>query len=207
MIEKERREADVACVGTPDHMHAPMAMSAMRQGLHVYVQKPLTHDIYEARRLAMVARKRNLTTQMGIQNHSAREYRTAAALIQGGAIGKIREVHSWSEKKWGDADPLPAQTDSPPSTLNWDLWLGAAAMRPFIGGQYYHPQNWRKRIDFGTATFGDMGCHILDPVFTALRLTAPLTVRSEGVAPNATNWALNTAIHYVFPGTAVTEGK
>jgi predicted dehydrogenase len=207
LLDKEHREVDVACVGTPDHMHAPIAMAAMHRGLPVYVQKPLAHDIYEIRRLTMFARKKNLVTQMGIQNHSAKEYRTAAALIQAGAIGKIKEVHSWSEKKWGDPDPLPNQTDTPPSTLNWDLWLGVAAARPFIGGGYYHPMNWRKRLDFGTATFGDMGCHIFDPVFTALRLTAPLSVRSEGPAPNAHNWAINTIIHYVFPGTEVTEEK
>jgi len=207
LLVKERKEVDVACVGTPDHMHAPIAMNAMRNGLPVYVQKPLAHDIHEIRHLTSFARKKNLVTQMGIQNHSAREYRTAAALIQGGAIGKVKEVHSWSEKKWGDPDPLPNQTDTPPSTLNWDLWLGVGAARPFIGGNYYHPMNWRKRLDFGTATFGDMGCHIFDPVFTALRLTAPLTVRSEGPAPNTHNWALNTIIHYVFPGNDLTEDK
>ena len=208
MLAKERSEMDIACVGTPDHMHAPIAMTAMRQGLHVYVQKPLTHDIFEARRLAEIARKKKLVSQMGIQNHSHREYRTAAALIQAGAIGKVKEVHSWSEKKWGDSDPLPSQTDTVPSTLNWDLWLGVAAARPFIGGGYYHPSNWRKRIDFGTATFGDMGCHIFDPVFTALRLTAPLTVRSGGRrAESRTTGRCDTVIHYVFPGNELTEGK
>lgn len=207
MLAKEGKAIDVACVGTPDHMHAAQAMSAMSKGLHVYVQKPLAHDIFEVRRLTAMARKKKLVTQMGIQQHSTREYRTAVAVIQSGAIGKIKEVHSWSEKKWGDTDPLPTRTDTPPSTLNWDQWLGVAAPRPYIGEQYYHPGNWRKRIDFGTATFGDMGCHILDPVFSALRLTAPITVRSEGAAPNATNWALNTEIHYVFPGTQFTEEK
>ncbi len=82
------------------------------------------------------------------------------------------------------------RTDTPPSTINWDLWLGTAAARPFIGRQYYHPVNWRKRIDFGTATFGDMGCHIYDPVFSGLQLTAPLSVRSEGPAPGEHNWAI-----------------
>lgn len=207
MLARERGEIDIACIGTPDHMHAPIAMTAMRQGLHVYVQKPLTHDIFEARKLTATARKKKLVSQMGIQNHSAKEYRTAASLIQSGAIGKIKEVHSWSEKKWGDTDPKPSQTDAIPPALNWELWLGVAAARPFIGGQYYHPGNWRKRIDFGTATFGDMGCHIFDPVFTALRLTAPITVRSEGAAPNADNWALDTVIRYVFPGNELTEGK
>ena len=106
----------------------------------------------------------------------------------------------------GRFEPRPSTTDAVPSTLNWDLWLGTAAVRPFIGGSYYHPSNWRKRIDFGTATFGDMGCHIYDPVFGGLQLTAPISVRSAGPAPNEHNWALNSVIHYVFPGTAFTDG-
>ena len=207
MLAKEKGNLDAACVGTPDHMHAPVAMSAMRLGIPVYVQKPLAHNIYEIRRLTEFARKKNLVTQMGIQVHSRTEYKTAVALVQSGAIGKIKEVHSWSEKKWGDPDPMPDRKDDVPPGLDWDQWLGVAQSRPFLGDTYYHPGNWRKRIDFGTATFGDMGCHIIDPVFGALSLTAPLSVRSEGPAPTQHNWALNSIIHYVFPGTAVTEGK
>jgi predicted dehydrogenase len=207
MLDKERKNLDIACVGTPDHMHAPMAMTAMRMGLHVYVQKPLTHDIYEARKLAETARKKKLVTQMGIQVHSAREYQAAVEIVRGGAIGKVKEVHSWSNKKWGDTDPMPDRSDPVPATLKWDQWLGVCEPRPHIGGEYYHPVNWRKRIDFGTATFGDMGCHILDPVFSALSLTAPVSVRSEGPAPSQHNWALNSVIHYLFPGTPLTDGK
>lgn len=206
MLDKERKNLDIACVGTPDHMHAPQAMSSMRAGLHVYVQKPLTHDLFEARKLTETARKKHLVSQMGIQIHSSREYKTAVRLVQDGAIGKIKEVHAWSNKKWGDTDAFPNRTDPVPDTLNWDLWLGVAAARPYID-KYYHPGNWRKRIDFGTATFGDMGCHIYDPVFGALALTSPLSVRSEGPAPNEHSWAVNAVIHYVFPGTPFTEGK
>jgi hypothetical protein len=206
MLAKERRTIDIACVGTPDHMHAPCAMSAMRLGKPVYVQKPLAHDIFEVRRLAETARKRKLVSQMGIQIHSNREYKAAVALIRGGAIGKVKEVHSWSNKKWGDPEPVPDRADPVPATLNWEEWLGTGATRPYLQG-YYHPSNWRKRIDFGTATFGDMGCHIFDPVFDALQLTAPASVRSEGPVPTQHNWALNSVIHYVFPGTAFTEGK
>lgn len=206
MLDKEKRNLDAVCVGTPDHMHAPMAMSAMRLGLPVYQQKPMAHSIYEVHMLTAMARKKNLVTQMGIQIHSTREYKSAVQLIQSGTIGKIKEVHSWSEKKWGDSDPLPQRTDPVPATFNWDRWIGVAQPRPFIA-DVYHPVNWRKRIDFGTATFGDMGCHILDPVFGALGLAAPLSVRSEGAAPNAQSWALDSVIHYVFPGTSVTEAK
>jgi predicted dehydrogenase len=207
MLDRERKNIDIACVGTPDHMHAATAMSAMQHGLHVYVQKPLAHDLFEVRRLTETARKKNLVSQMGIQVHSARQYRTAVQVIQSGAIGKIKEVHSFSEKKWGDPDPMPDRSDPVPANLNWDLWLGNAAARPYLGAEYYHPMNWRKRIDFGTATFGDMGCHIYDPVFGSLQLTAPISVRSSGPAPTQHNWALHSVIHYVFPGTQYTAAK
>lgn len=107
----------------------------------------------------------------------------------------------------GDTTPKPNRVDPVPAGFNWDLWLGVAAERPFIGNGYYHPGNWRKRIDFGTGTFGDMGCHIYDPVFKALALTAPLSVRSEGPAPNENSWAIDAIIHYIFPGTEFSEGK
>jgi predicted dehydrogenase len=206
MLRKERGQIDAACVGTPDHMHAPQAISSMRAGLPVYVQKPLAHDIHEVRTLMKMARSKNLATQMGIQIHSWREYKTAVSLIQSGAIGKVKEVHTWSEKKWGDIETLPTAADPIPEGFNWDQWLGVAAARPFIK-DVYHPGNWRKRLDFGTATFGDMGCHILDPVFGALQLGSPLSVRSEGAAPNGESWALDTLIRYVFPGTAFTSEK
>jgi hypothetical protein len=206
MLDQEKG-IDSVNVSTPDHMHAPMGMSAMLRGKHMYGQKPLTHDLYETRQLTRYARQKKLVTQMGIQIHSNSEYRLAVRLIQDLAIGKVKEVHTWSDKKWGDTTPLPARIDPVPANFNWDMWLGVASERPFIGEGYYHPSNWRKRLDFGTGTFGDMGCHIYDPVYKALALTAPLSVRSEGPAPNAWNWAINAEIHYVFPGTAYTEGK
>jgi hypothetical protein len=182
-------------------------MTALQMGLHVYVQKPLSHDIYESRRLTEVAREKKRVSQMGIQIHSYNEYRLAVKLVQEGVIGKIKEVHTWSNKKWGDPAPRPDRSDPVPEGFDWDLWLGVCAPRPFIGNGYYHPANWRKRLDFGTGTFGDMGCHIYDPVFKALALTAPLSVRSEGPPPNADNWANDAKILYVFPGTRFTEGK
>jgi len=206
MLDQEK-DLDSVNVSTPDHMHAPMAMSALQLGRHVYCQKPLTHDIYETRQLTLAARKKRLVTQMGIQIHSGPEYRLAVRLIQDLAIGKVLEVHTWSNKKWGDMTPRPDRSDPVPASLNWDLWLGVAAARPYLGNGYYHPGNWRMRLDFGTGTFGDMGCHIYDPVFKALGLTAPLSVRSEGPAPNPWNWAIDAVIHYVFPGTPFTEGK
>ncbi len=155
-----------------------------------------------------MAREKKLASQMGIQVHSSPEYRMAVKLVQDGAIGKVQEVHTWSNKKWGDPQPRPDKTgDTPPESLNWDQWLGVCAERPFIGGGYYHPGNWRKRLDFGTGTFGDMGCHIYDPVFKALALTAPLSVLSEGPAPSEHTWANDAIVHYIFPGTQFTAGK
>ena len=158
-------------ISTPDHMHATMTMRAMQMGLAVCTQKPLTHTIQEARVLAKVAREKKLVTQMGIQIHSNATHRAIVEIVHGGAIGKVKEVYSWSGKDWGDRGALPDRKDPVPEGLSWDGWLGVAADRPFIGGGYYHPGNWRKRVDFGTGTFGDMGCHILDPVFGALALT------------------------------------
>ncbi len=206
MLDKEGKNLDSVNVSTPDHMHAPQAMSALQRNLHLYVQKPLAHDIYEVRRLTEVARERKRVSQMGIQIHSHEAYRLAVQLVRDGAVGRIREVHSWSNKKWGDPNPLPDRKDPVPATLNWDWWIGVAPERPYLNG-YYHPSNWRKRLDFGTGTFGDMGCHIYDPVFKALALTAPISVRSEGPAPTRHNWANDAVIHYVFPGTEYTSEK
>jgi predicted dehydrogenase len=203
LLDKEKELASVN-VSTPDHMHAPIAMRAMQRGLHVYGQKPLTQTIHEARRLAEVAAEKKLVTQMGIQVHSARKHKFVVKLVQDGAIGKVKEVHSWSGKSWGDTSPLPAKTDPVPPGFDWNLWLGVASERPFIGGGYYHPGNWRKRLDFGTGTFGDMGCHILDPVFGAIGVGNPLSVRSELPGPNDTNWSLDVQVKYVFPGTKFT---
>lgn len=206
MLRKEKHNVDAACVATPDHMHASQAISSMRLGLPVYVQKPLAHDIHEVRAMMKMAREKNLPTQMGIQIHSGRQYKTAVKLIQDGAIGKIKEIHTWSSKKWGDLEKLPTVADPVPDGFNWDIWLGVAATRPFIK-DVYHPGNWRKRLDFGTATFGDMGCHILDPVFSAVQLTSPLSVRSEGTAPNGESWPIDTLIKYIYPGTQYTAEK
>jgi predicted dehydrogenase len=200
LLDKEKK-LDSVNVSTPDHMHAPITMRAIQRGLHVYTQKPLTQTIHEARQLTKAARAHKVVSQMGIQIHSASQHRTVVATIQAGAIGKVKEIHSWSGKHWGDRSPRPDRKDPVPATLNWAFWLGVAAERPFIGDGYYHPGNWRKRLDFGTGTFGDMGCHILDPVYGSAGLTAPKSVRSEGGAANADNWGLDSQVKYVFPAT------
>jgi predicted dehydrogenase len=203
LLDKEKDLHSVN-VSTPDHMHAPITMTAVHRGLNVYTQKPLTQTIYEARQLTKAAADKKVVSQMGIQIHSAAEHRTIVATVQAGAIGKVKEVHSWSGKQWGDRKPRPDRKDPIPPELDWDVWLGVAADRQYIGNGYYHPGNWRKRLDFGTGTFGDMGCHILDPVFGALALTAPTSVRSEGDVPNDDSWGLDNRVVFTFPGTKHT---
>ena len=201
LLDKEQGNIDSCNVSTPDHMHAPIAYSAMQLGKHV-----LAHDIHETRVLTELAREKKLITQMGIQIHSQKVYRQAVAIVHSGAIGKVKEVHTWSNKKWGDVGAPPSASAPVPANFNWDLWIGNAAERPYVPG-FYHPGNWRKRLDFGTGTFGDMGCHIFDPVFEAVALTAPLSVRSDGPAPDQWNWATDAIIRYVFPGTKYTAEK
>jgi len=219
LLDKEK-SIDSVNVSTPDHMHGPIAMSALQRGKHVHCQKPLTHDLYETRQLTLVAREKKLVTQMGVQIHSGTEYRTAVKLIQDLMIGKVKEVHTWSGKKWGDTAPMPQRTDPVPEGLNWDLWVGVCAMRPFIGDGWYHPGNWRKRLDFGTGTFGDMGCHIYDPVFKALALTdrspsvpmAPLPTTIVG--PSTRSLSMSSPAPLTpkgrpsrSPGTMATSGR
>ena len=200
MFKEIAGEIDSVNVGTPDHMHAAASMSALNLGKHVYCQKPLTHDVYEARKLTEVARAKKVITQMGIQVHSGREYRLAVRVIQDGAIGKVKEVHSWSNKQWGHNGPRPAGADPVPPNLDWDLWLGTAPERPYKKG-HYHPGNWRKWMDFGCGTMGDMSIHILDPVAGALALTQPKTILSESEPPPAESFSTRNKVRYVFPGT------
>ena len=206
MLNVEGKHLDSVNVSTPDHMHASMGMAAMQRGLHLYGQKPLTHGIAESRALMKFAAKTGLVTQMGIQIHSNKEYRTAVKIVHEGLIGKVKEAHSFSNKRWGDSKPKPDRVDTVPDGLDWDSWIGPAPFTDYIKG-YYHPGQWRKRLDYGTGTFGDMGCHIYDPTFKALGLTYPLSLRSEGLKPNQFNWGFDAKIHYEFPKTEFSVGE
>jgi predicted dehydrogenase len=203
MFKEIAGEIDSVNVGTPDHTHAAASMTAINLGKHVYCQKPLTHDVWEARKLMEAARAKKVQTQMGIQVHSAKEYRTAVRVIQDGAIGKVKEVHSWSNKMWGYKGPRPEGADPVPPNIDWDLWLGTAPERPFKKS-HYHPGNWRKWTDFGCGTMGDMSIHILDPIAGALELTQPKTILSESDVPPAESFATKNKVNYVFPGTKFT---
>ena len=204
LLDKEGHHLDSVNVSTPDHMHATMGASAMQLGLHVYGQKPLGQTLHETRRMAEIAKETGVVTQLGIQLASSVYERLAVQMVQVGLIGKIKEVYIFTNKTWGDSQPLPNHTDPIPETLDWDLWCGVATGRPFIGDQYYTQNGWRKRLDFGTGTLGDMGCHLYNPMFTALGLRHPISIKSTGGQPNATNWALDEAFEYLFPGTEYT---
>lgn len=194
---------DAVLIATPDHMHAPIATLAMEHDKHVYLQKPLAQDIGECRQLAEAAAKKpNLATQMGIQIHAHPAYRTTVNWIQQGLIGTVSDVHSWSGKGWGGESPEKAPV-TPPETLDWDLYCGVTESRPYVAG-WYHRGNWRKWFAFGTGTQGDMGCHIVDPVFSALELKVPTVVTSVGPKPFAENFALISKVVYSFKGTKYT---
>ena len=195
---------DAVVIATPDHMHAPMAAAAMQHDLAVYLQKPLTHTVYEARRLSQISKERNLVTQMGIQIQASSEYRTAVHWIRSGVIGQVKEVHVWSGDNWGDEAEKPTASDPAPQTLDWDGWLGVAEYRPYIHG-YYTPYEWRRRVDFGTGAIGDKGCHLFDPLFRALNLTAPVSICSKARPPEY-NWRPHNQINYIFPETDQTKG-
>ncbi|MGK0188890.1 MAG: putative dehydrogenase [Verrucomicrobiales bacterium] len=205
LLEKEGDKIDSVNVSTPDHMHGPIGMTALQMGKHVYGQKPLTQNLHECRQVTLKARESGLMTQMGIQVSSAFSERLGVAAVQAGAIGKVKEVHTFSNKKWGDMEPLPEREDAVPKGFSWDQWLGVATQRKFLGNGYYHPGNWRKRRDFGTGTLGDMGCHIFSGWFRALALTTPISVQSFGPASNQHNWAINGKVEYVYPRTEFTE--
>jgi predicted dehydrogenase len=206
LLAKEGDKIDSVTVSTPDHMHASIGLAAMNLGKHLYGQKPLTQNLWECREMVLRARHKGVVTQMGIQVSSSFSERLAVELIQQGNIGRIKEVHTFSQKKWGDMKPMPATSDPVPAELAWDLWLGVASERPYISG-YYHPGQWRKRRDFGSGTLGDMGCHMFSGWFRALGLASPVSVVSRGPAPNKDNWAINGTVEYTFKGTPYTAGE
>ena len=206
MLAEMDSSIDGVVVSTPDHTHASAAMTAMNANKPVYCQKPLTHDVFEARQLRIIAEEKGLVTQMGIQIHSHPAYRRAVKMIRDGVIGKVSEVHAWSNKNWGfDGEELPAAAEVP-ANLDWNLWLGTAAEREFIP-RVYHPGQWRKLIDFGTGTLGDMGVHIFDTPYTALKLTAPDVVVTTCREPTHVGHPEKNIVQYVFPQTEYTTER
>lgn len=207
MLSQMGDKIDGVTVSTPDHMHAYISLDAMRQGKHVHCQKPLTHTVWEARQMALQAAKSGVITRMGNQIHSHKFYRTAVQWIQSGVIGKVREVHSWvraSGHGYAGVLERPAKSETPPDSVAWDEWIGTAPFRPYVPG-LYHSFNWRDWQDFGSGAVGDFGCHILDPVFTALKIDKPLlTVQAEHTGMNHEVWPCQSTVYRTFPGTEYT---
>ncbi len=199
MLETQK-DIDAVIVATPDHTHAVVAMAAMRLGKHVYVQKPLTHSIAEARALTEAARECKVATQMGNQGHSFEGIRLICEWIGDGAIGTVEEVHCWTDRPagwWPQGVDRPKEAPPVPATLDWDLWLGPAAERPYHPA--YAPFKWRGWWDFGTGALGDMGCHIFDAPFWALKLGHPATVEASFTPVNEETGPLASLIRYTFP--------
>ena len=177
MLEKQK-DIDAVLVATPDHTHAVVAMAAMQLGKHVYVQKPLTRTISEARALTEAAKKYKVVTQMGNQGHSEEGLRLMEEWLNSGVLGQVREVHCWTNRPiWPQGMPRPTDTPAMPTGLDWDLWIGPTQMRPFH--TTYHPFGWRAWQDFGAGAMGDMGCHVMDAAFQVLKLGAPDSVVSS----------------------------
>ncbi|MGQ1785366.1 Gfo/Idh/MocA family protein [Saccharicrinis sp. GN24d3] len=206
MFDALGKAIDAVVITTPDHTHAPASLMAMEMGKPVYCQKPLTHHVSEARAMRKYAEDNNIITQMGIQCHSSDMYRQAVVLIQSGIIGKINCVRAWSPKNWGYDGPAPSGSDPIPKTLDWNLWLGTSPERPYKEG-LYHPANWRKVLDYGCGTLGDMGVHIFDTPYTALNLDVPKTVKTSCRKPTGFGHPENNLVEYQFPGTDYTTDK
>jgi predicted dehydrogenase len=175
LLDKEVKNIDAVIVTTPDHMHAVIALAAMQLGKHVYCEKPLTHDIYEARILTQAAKKYKVVTQMGNQGSSGDDTRKVEAWIQGGLIGDVHNVHVWTNRPvWPQGIATPTGKFDIPKELDWELWLGTAPQRDF--NPTYLPATWRGWVDFGTGSLGDMGCHFMDIPYRALKLGYPEAV-------------------------------
>jgi predicted dehydrogenase len=205
MLDKQK-DIDGVVIATPDHTHAVISMAAIRAGKHVYCQKPLTHNVYEARMLAQAAKEAKVATQMGIQGHSMEGLRLACEWIGAGVIGEVREVDAWcslSYYPWGHAgwssqwSARPQETPPLPANMNWDLWIGPAPMRPYH--RAYHPATWRCWWDFGSGMMGDRGAHTLDPVFSALKLGPPTSVEATSCGNTDEVHPLSAIVTYQFP--------
>ena len=199
MLEEEK-SLDAVIVATPDHVHAPAGIMAMKLGKHLYCQKPLTHSVYEARRMREVAREMKVATQMGNQGTAETGLRRGCEVLRSGAIGAINEVHVWSNRPiWPQGIERPSGSDPIPPYLDWDLWLGPAPERPYKGGKTYCPFNWRGWWDFGTGALGDMACHTANLPFKALELEHPTSIQAESSGVNKETAPKWSRIVFQFP--------
>ncbi len=200
MLDQMGKSIDAVTVSTPDHHHAPAAALAMRMGKHCFCQKPLTHTIYEARKLGEIARQMKVATQMGNQGTADNGMRKNAALVRAGALGVVKEVHVWTNRPiWPQGQTRPAAA-LPPPNLHWSQWLGPAPFRPY--GPGYHTFAWRGWWDFGTGALGDMACHTVNLPFMALDLRDPVSVVAQTSGHNRDSYPQSSQIRFEFPANA-----
>ncbi|MBO4716117.1 MAG: Gfo/Idh/MocA family oxidoreductase, partial [Verrucomicrobia bacterium] len=206
MLDEMEDQIDAVVVGTPDHTHAPASISAIRRKKHVYCEKPLTHTMYESMWVMKEARKYGVATQMGNQGQASEDTYRLCEMIQAGAIGKVRELHVWTDRPsnglfgeyWPQGVNRPQGTPEVPKNLDWDLWLGTAPERPY--NPAYHPFVWRGWWDFGTGALGDIGCHFYAPIFRACGLTGhyPKTVHAVSTRVNEETFPLGSVVEWQF---------
>ncbi|MCK4676728.1 MAG: Gfo/Idh/MocA family oxidoreductase [Bacteroidales bacterium] len=198
MFDEMNDSIDAVIIATSDHTHAIIAAHAITLGKHVYVQKPLTHSVYESRLLTNLARKYKVATQMGNQGNSGEGIRQVTEWIQSGAIGKVHKAYAWTNRPiWPQGLERPTDIYPIPETLSWNLFLGPAPERPY--NPIYTPWNWRGWWDYGTGALGDMACHIMDPVFKALNLRYPVKVQASSTQINTESPPHAEIVHYTFP--------
>lgn len=212
MLEKEK-SIDAVTISTPDHTHAVAAMAAMQLGKHVYVQKPLTHNLYEARMLTETARRSKIVSQMGNQGASSPFVKQVGEWYDQGLIGKAHTVHVWTDRPvWPQGIPVPADKPEKPAGIAWDLWIGPAA--PVAYHPAYHPFKWRGWWNFGTGALGDMGCHLMDIPFRTLQLGYPTEVECSVGQVFLKDWTPewipegcppSSYVQLKFPATAKTK--
>jgi len=196
MLDRLQGRIDAVVVSTPDHTHAPAAAMALKMDKHCYCEKPLAHSVYETRAIAELATSRKVATQVGTQMHATDNYRRAVELVTSGAIGAVSEVHVWCGKGT-KAGPRSEKPPAVPAHVDWDLWLGPAAFRPY--DPCYVPIHWRWWWSFANGMLGDMGCHYMDLPFWALGLRHPSSVEAEGPAVDAETTPHLMKVHYQFP--------
>lgn len=196
MLDEMDRQIDAVVVSTPNHVHAPASVTAMRRGKHAYCEKPLSHSVHEARVAAQVAAEKKVATQMGTQIHASDNFRRIIELVRAGAIGTVKEVNIWLRGD-GSAGDRPKDTPPVPAGLNWDLWLGPAPERPYH--PCYVPHDWHYWWDFGGGAYGNMGCHYLDLAFWALELRHPVSIVASGSPVHREGTPSEQSVRYEFP--------
>ena len=225
MLDEMGKSIDAVTVSTPDHVHAPASLMAMRLGKHCFCQKPLTRTVYEARLMGKVAREKKVATQMGNQGTASGQLRQAAAWLRAGVLGPVREVHVWTNRPiaggvWPQGQDRPAGEDPVPANLKWDLWIGPSPMRPYKGkhvdtpvringeivkrltsGNVYHSFVWRGWFDFGSGALGDMGCHEINMPFMGLDLRNPVSIEAQTSGHNKDSFPAWSIVTYQFAAT------